>query len=103
MIVFQSYVIKVKKKKKTFTRYKGVSRNFDWREEPNRKSHAMTLSKFFEKRNFLWDKDIVKWRIRSRGLGLACNLDFAKEKGLEPKVKKISKMSKLGDVVSKLV
>ena len=26
------------------------------------------------------------------GPGLACNLDFAEEKGLEPKVKKISKI-----------
>ena len=34
--------------------------------------------------------------------GLACNLDFAKEKGLEPEVKKISKLSKLGNL-SKLV
>ena len=37
------------------------------------------------------------------GPGLAYNLGFAKEKGLEPKVKKIFKLSKLGDVVSKLL
>ena len=61
MIAFQSNVIKVKKK--AFTRYVGVARIFDWRVEPNRKSQAMTLSKFFEKRQFLWDKNIVKWRI----------------------------------------
>ena len=36
------------------------------------------------------------------GIGLTCNLDFAKGKGLEPKVKKFPKLSKLGDVVSKL-
>ena len=37
------------------------------------------------------------------GPGLECNLDFATEKGLEPKVKKIFKIVILGDVVSKLV
>ena len=35
--------------------------------------------------------------------GLACNMGFAKEKGLEPKVKKFPKLAELGDVVSKLV
>ena len=29
----------------------------------------MTLSKLFEKKGFLWDKVIVKWRVRSRRLG----------------------------------
>ena len=57
MIVFQSNVTKAKKK--SFTRYIGVTRIFDWRGGPNRKSHAMTLSEFFEKRDFLWDKDII--------------------------------------------
>ena len=32
------------------------------------KSHAMTPSNNFEMRNFLRDKVIVKWKIRSRGL-----------------------------------
>ena len=32
------------------------------------KSHAMTPSNNFEMRNFLRDKVIVKWMIRSRGL-----------------------------------
>ena len=35
--------------------------------------------------------------------GLACNMGFANEKGLEPKVKKFPKLAKLGNVVSKLV
>ena len=35
--------------------------------------------------------------------GLACNLNFAKEKDLNQKFKKFPKLSKLGDVVSKLV
>ena len=43
---------------------------FDWRRRPNRKSHAMTSSNFFEKmRDFLWNEDTVEWRIRSRDLG----------------------------------
>ena len=34
----------------------------------------------------MWDKDIVKWKIRRRGLVLALNKDFAKGRGLKPKV-----------------
>ena len=30
------------------------------------------------------------------GPGLACNLDFTKEQGLEPKVKKVSKIVEIG-------
>ena len=65
MIVFQSNVIKVKKKQ--FARYIDLARIFDWRWGPNRKSYAMTLSKFFEKKDYLWDKDIVKRRSSSEG------------------------------------
>ena len=32
------------------------------------KLHAMTSSNIFEMRHFLRDKDVVKWKIRSRGL-----------------------------------
>ena len=52
---FQSNKIKVKKK--TFMRYVGVARIFYRMGGPNHKSHPMTLSKFFEKRDFLWDKN----------------------------------------------
>ena len=41
----------------------------------------------FSKENFLWDKDIVDWKIRNRGLCLAYNQDFATGKELNPKVK----------------
>ena len=101
MIVFQSIVIKVNKK--TLTRYVGVFRIFDWGERPNRKSHVMTSSIFFKKRDFLQNKDTVEWRFKKPGPGLACNLGFAKEKGLELKVKRFPKLSNLGDVVRKLV
>ena len=37
--------------------------------------------KNFQKRNFLWDKDIVGWKILNRGL-LALNQDSAKREGL---------------------
>ena len=30
--------------------------------------HAITSSNIFEMRNFLRDKDVVEWKIRSRGL-----------------------------------
>ena len=94
MIVFRSNVLKVKKK--PFVRYIGVARIFDWRGGPNRKSHAITLSKFFEKRDFLWDKDIVKWRIRSRGLGWHVIWILLKENDLNQKLKKISKIVQVG-------
>ena len=37
----------------------------------------------------------VEWRIRSRGQGWRVT-DFAKEEGLKPKVKKLSKNVKIG-------
>ena len=36
------------------------------------------------------------------GPGLACNLDFAKRKDFNQKLKRFPKLSKLGDVISKL-
>ena len=47
----------------------GVVRIFDWGREANRKSHGMMLSKLFEKKDFIWNKDSIEWRIRSRDLG----------------------------------
>ena len=35
----------------------------------DRKSHAMTSSEIFDRRQFLWNKDTVKWKIISRGIG----------------------------------
>ena len=101
MIVFQSNVIKVKEK--TFTRYVGVARIFDLRGGPNCKSHAMRLSNFFKKGDFLRDKNIVKWRIRSRDLGWYVTWILRKGKDLNHKLKFFPKLSKLEDGVSKLV
>ena len=101
MIVFQSRVIKVNKK--TITRYIGVARIFDWGERPNRKLHEMTSSKFFRKRDFLRDEDIVEWKIRSRGLGWHVTWVLLNKKSLNLKLKRFPKLSKLGGVVSKVV
>ena len=84
MIGFQSSVIKVHKK--ILARYIGEARIFDWGERPNRKSHVMTSSKFFEKMDFYRTKNTVEMDYQKLGPGLACNLDFAKQKGLEPKI-----------------
>ena len=48
----------------------------------------MTPSKIFKRRDFLWDKNILEWKIRSLEPGLERKQDFAiaKEEGLEPKV-----------------
>ena len=57
--------------------YIGVARILDWRGETNRKSHAMTLSKFFEKREILWCKDILKWtEVESSRTSLASRTHF---------------------------
>ena len=98
MIVFQSNVIEVNNK--TLTWYIGVVRIFDWKGgKSNHKSHVMTSTKFFEEELFTGQK-YRGMEDRKPGPGLACNLGFDKEKGLELKVKK---MSELEDVVSKLV
>ena len=45
----------------------GVARIFDWG-GGKPKITCNEVIKNFRKRNFLWDKDIVQWKIRSRGL-----------------------------------
>ena len=58
-----------------------ITRILDWGGGPNHKLHAMTSSEtskeeFFEetsKEKFCRGKDIVEWKIRSRGLVLARN------------------------------
>ena len=46
----------------------------------------MTSSEIFTRRDFLWDKDILEWKIRSLGFRLVRKQDVAKGGGLEPKV-----------------
>ena len=71
--------------------YIGLAKVFDWGERPNRKSQVMASSKFFEKRTFTKQK-YRKMEDQKPGPGLAFNLGFTTEKGLELKVKKISKI-----------
>ena len=99
-IVFQSNMMKVEK---TLTRYEGVARIFDYGERQKRKSHAMSSSKFFKNKDFLWDKNTVEWIMRSRGLGWHVTWILLKRKDLNIKLIRFLKSSKLGDVVSKLV
>ena len=103
MIAFQSIVIKVNKKKKKMTRYMDVVRIFDWGGRPSHRSLVMTLTKFFEKRNFLRDTDTVEWRIRSRGMGWHVTWVLLKKKDLNLNLKRFPKLSELGDLVSKLI
>ena len=46
----------------------------------------MTLSEIFKKRDILWDKSILEWKIRSLGPALVLKQDVAKGGGLKPKV-----------------
>ena len=89
MIVFQSNVIKVKKK--TLTRYIGVTRIFDWGEAKPQITRNDVI-KIFQKKGLFIRQRYRRMEIQKPGPTLACNLGFAKEKGLEPKVKKISKI-----------
>ena len=65
-----------------------------WR--PNCKSHIITLSKFFEKWDFLPNKDTVEWRIRTRSLGRHVAWVLPKKKDLSLKLKRFPKLFKLG-------
>ena len=93
MIVFQSNVIEVNKK--TFTWYVGVAKIFDWGGRPNCKLHVMTSSNFRKEEIFAGQR-YRRMEDQKPGPGLACNLGFAKEKGLERKSKKISKIVQVG-------
>ena len=46
----------------------------------------MTSSEIFKRRDFLWNKNILEWKIRSLGTGLARKQDVAKGVGVKPKV-----------------
>ena len=90
MIAFQSYVIKVKKK--TLTRYIGVGRVFDGGGEAKTQITRYDFIKIFRIEGLFMGQRYSRMEDQKPGPGLACNLDFAKEKKLEPKVKKISKI-----------
>ena len=58
----------------------GVAMIFDWG-GPSHKSHVMTSSETLNKEFFVGANDIVKWKIRSRGLVLARNFKGEDLKG----------------------
>ena len=69
MLKDQGHTRKCSPKKKSLQKFfaddlqfMGVPRIFDWG-GLNHKSHAMTSSKIFQRGSFLWDKDIVGWKI----------------------------------------
>ena len=59
----------------------GVARIFDWG-SPKPQITCNDLIRNFERGIFSGGKDIVKWKIRSRGLVLARNKEFVQEEGL---------------------
>ena len=76
----------------------GVARIFDWG-RPKPKITCNKVIRNFWKRNFLLDKDIVEWKIRSRGLVWHLTENFLKREGLKQKLQ--MKISKLGDLCKK--
>ena len=99
----------IKINKKNINEVHKRSQDFWLGGEVKPKSHVMTLLNFFEK-NFFFEKRRIfsgqryrRMEGQKRRPGLAYSLGFAKEKGLEPKLKRFPKLSKLEDVVSKLV
>ena len=66
-------------------RHIGVARIFDWGGGPNRKSHAMTSSQFFEEELFMGQR-YRRMEGEKLGTGLASNLGFASGKGLGPEL-----------------
>ena len=77
------------KVEKTLTRYIGVAKIFDWEKGQNA-NHTQYLNQIFSKRGPYYGSKIPYNGGSEAGPRLACNLDFAKEKGLRPKVKNIS-------------
>ena len=69
------------------------SQIFGWGPKPNHKSHAMTLSDIFERKTF------CETKISQNGRSKSLNQEFAKGRELKSK----AKLSKLGNVLSKLV
>ena len=97
MIVFRSNVIKIKKK-----HLRGTKALPEFLIGVVGQTVNLWRSKFFEKKDFFGYKDIVKWMIKSWGLGWHVIWILLKGKNLNQKFKFFPKL-KLGDVVSKLV
>ena len=74
---------------------KGVARIFNWG-GAKPKITCNDVIRNFQKRNFLWDKDIEEWKIRSCGLVWHLTESFLKGEGLKQNLQ--MKISKLGDL-----
>ena len=70
----------------------GVARIFDWGRGPKPQITRNDVIRNFRKRNFLWGKDIVEWKIRSRSL-MALSQDFGKGRGRKLIVKKCKSLT----------
>ena len=46
----------------------------------------MTSLKIFKRRDFLWDKNTIKWKTKSMWLGLVRKQDVAKAGRIKPKI-----------------
>ena len=69
----------------------GVAKIFDWvGGGAKRKSHAMTGIRNSQKVEFLWDRVTIEYKLRSQGLCVAYNHDFAEGGDLQTKVMKFS-------------
>ena len=87
------------KLRKKLTRYIGVARVFDWgvgKPQMNRSD----VIKFFWKEGLFTGQRHRRMEDQKMGPVLASNLGFATEKGLEPKVEKISKIGWRGEQTS---
>ena len=82
----------IKVNEKTLTRYIGVARIFDLGGAAKPQITRNNVIKIFREEGLFTDQRYRRIEDQKPGPGLACNLGFAKEKGLEPTVKKISKI-----------
>ena len=69
----------------------GVARIFDWG-GPKLQITCNDVIKNFQKKNFLWGKDIVEWKIRSCSLS-ALYQDFGKGRGRKLIVRKCKRVT----------
>ena len=63
----------------------GVAKIFDWEPQSANQMQYDVIRNFLKK-EFLWDRNILEWKIRSLGPGLVRKQDVCKRVGLELKV-----------------
>ena len=65
----------------------GVAKIFEWGGGSNSQITCNDFIKIFRKRNFLWDKDIMEWKIMKLGPSWHLTRTLPKEEGLQQKLK----------------